>query len=183
MVKAKVKEWAGSYRIEAEQNKDEAKDRLLKKVIIKESGALQMWEWERNSLMYWMAFPPYTFNRDLAVHCSRVRSPHLQCREKKVHFYSFMFLSIQVEVKWKCYPQSCLTLCDSMDCIPPGSSVHGILQPRTLEWVAIPYSKDHSQPKDGTRSPALQILYHLSHQGSPNRNHYDRLSQKWKLWS
>ena len=44
MVKAKVKEWAGSYRIEAEQNKDEAKDRLLKKVIIKESGALQMWE-------------------------------------------------------------------------------------------------------------------------------------------
>ena len=34
-------------------------------------------------------------------------------------------------------PQSCLTLCDPMDCNPPGSSVHGILQARILEWVAI----------------------------------------------
>ena len=44
--------------------------------------------------------------------------------------------------------QSCLTLCDSMDCIPPGSSVHGILQARILEWVAISFSRDSSQPKD-----------------------------------
>ena len=34
--------------------------------------------------------------------------------------------------------QSCLTLCDPMDCSPPGSSVRGILQARTLEWVAVP---------------------------------------------
>ena len=36
--------------------------------------------------------------------------------------------------------QLCLTLCDVMDCSPPGSSVHGILQTRTLEWVAISFS-------------------------------------------
>ena len=36
--------------------------------------------------------------------------------------------------------QSCLTLCDPMDCSPPGSSVHGILQTRILEWVAISFS-------------------------------------------
>ena len=36
--------------------------------------------------------------------------------------------------------QSCLTLCDPMDCSIPGFSVHGILQARTLEWVAIPFS-------------------------------------------
>ena len=36
--------------------------------------------------------------------------------------------------------QSCLTLCDPMDCSPPGSSVPGILQARILEWVAIPSS-------------------------------------------
>ena len=36
--------------------------------------------------------------------------------------------------------QSCLTLCDPMDYSPPGSSVHGILQARILEWVAIPFS-------------------------------------------
>ena len=40
--------------------------------------------------------------------------------------------------------QSCLTLCDPMDCSPPGSSVHGILQARILEWVAIPFSRGPS---------------------------------------
>ena len=38
--------------------------------------------------------------------------------------------------------QSCPTLCDPMDCSPPGFSVHGILQARTLEWVAISFSTD-----------------------------------------
>ena len=37
--------------------------------------------------------------------------------------------------------QLCLTLCDPMDCSPPGSSVHGIFQARILEWVAIPSSR------------------------------------------
>ena len=36
--------------------------------------------------------------------------------------------------------QSCLTLCEPMDCSLPGSSLHGILQARTLEWVAMPFS-------------------------------------------
>ena len=35
---------------------------------------------------------------------------------------------------------SCLILCDHMDCSPPGSSVHGILQARILKWVAVPFS-------------------------------------------
>ena len=37
--------------------------------------------------------------------------------------------------------QSCLTVCNPMDCSPPGSSVHGILQTRILEWVATPFSR------------------------------------------
>ena len=36
--------------------------------------------------------------------------------------------------------QSCLTLCDPVDCNPPGSSIHGILQARVLEWGAIAFS-------------------------------------------
>ena len=52
--------------------------------------------------------------------------------------------------------QSCLTLCDPMDCSPPGSSVHGILQARILEWAAISFSRGSSQPKNRTHSPALQ---------------------------
>ena len=52
--------------------------------------------------------------------------------------------------------QSCLTLCDAMDCSPPGFSVHGILQARMLERVAIPFSRRSSWCRDGTRYPALQ---------------------------
>ena len=44
--------------------------------------------------------------------------------------------------------QSCLTLCDTMDYSPPDSSVHGILQTRILERVAIPFSRGISGPKD-----------------------------------
>ena len=40
--------------------------------------------------------------------------------------------------------QSCLVLCDPMDCSPPGSSVYGILQARVLEWVAISSSRGSS---------------------------------------
>ena len=43
-------------------------------------------------------------------------------------------------------PQSHRTLCGSADCSSPGSSVHGILQARTLEWVAMPSSRDHPDP-------------------------------------
>ena len=52
--------------------------------------------------------------------------------------------------KWKLVTQSCLTLCDPMNCRQPGSFVHGILQARILEWVAIPFSRRSSQPRDWT---------------------------------
>ena len=46
--------------------------------------------------------------------------------------------------------QSCLTLCNPMDCSLPGSSVHRILQAKILEWVAISFSRASSQPRDWT---------------------------------
>ena len=46
--------------------------------------------------------------------------------------------------------QARLTLCNAMDYGPPGSSVHGILQIRILEWVAIPFSRGSSWPRDWT---------------------------------
>ena len=54
--------------------------------------------------------------------------------------------------------QSCPTLCDPMDCSPPGSFLHGILQTRILEWVAISFSRASSRPRDqnpSLTSPAL----------------------------
>ena len=50
----------------------------------------------------------------------------------------------------------CPTLCDPMDCSPPGSSVHGILQARILEWVAFPPPGDLPDPGFKPGSPALQ---------------------------
>ena len=60
---------------------------------------------------------------------------------------------------------SCATLCDPMDW-----TVHGILQARILEWVACPFSRGASQHRDRSNPGFLhcrQILYQLSHKGSP----------------
>ena len=51
--------------------------------------------------------------------------------------------------------QLCLTFCDPMDCSPPGSSVHGISLARILEWVAIPFSRGSSQPRDQTQVSSI----------------------------
>ena len=64
--------------------------------------------------------------------------------------------------------QLCPTLCDTMDCSPPGSSVHGILQARILEWVACCPPGDLPDPGVKPTSPALQVdSLPLSHWGSP----------------
>ena len=59
--------------------------------------------------------------------------------------------------------------CDPMDCSPSGSSVHGISQARTLEWVAIPFSRRVflTQGLHLGLPHGKEILYQLSHQGSP----------------
>ena len=63
--------------------------------------------------------------------------------------------------------QSCPTHCGHVDCSPPGSSVHGILQARIVGWVAISSSRGYSQPRDQTLGSVScmfcverQILYH-----------------------
>ena len=63
---------------------------------------------------------------------------------------NFIRGSISLKVK-VLVVQSCPTLCDPMDCSLLGSSVHGILQTRILEWVAIPFSRVSSQPRDRTQ--------------------------------
>ena len=50
--------------------------------------------------------------------------------------------------------QLCLTLCDPMDCSPPGSSVHGILKARIMEWAAMPSFRGWIKPM----TPALQVV-------------------------
>ena len=83
----------------------------------------------------------------------------------------FLSISLDICVCAKSL-QSCLTLGDSMDCIPPGSSVHGILRARILERVAISSSRRSSRPRDRTLVSHVfcvgrWVLYHQHYLGSP----------------
>ena len=63
--------------------------------------------------------------------------------------FPISFLNHWNIVKWRWL--SCVWLCNPMDCSPPAFSVHGCLQARILEWVAIPISRGYSQPRDQTQ--------------------------------
>ena len=58
--------------------------------------------------------------------------------------------------------QSCPTLCDPMDCSLPGSSVYGILQARILEWIAMPFVRASSRPRDWT---CISYIFCIGRQG------------------
>ena len=67
-------------------------------------------------------------------------------------FQDNMKRKVQVSVT-----QSCLTLCDPVACSPSGSSVHGVLQARVLEWVPKPSSRDLPSPGTEPASTSLQV--------------------------
>ena len=84
--------------------------------------------------------------------------PFLECHivevTQKVAFSDwFLWLGFYYykEKKKKKVAQSCLTLYEPLDCSPPGTSAHGIFQARILEWVAIPFSRGSSWPRDRTQ--------------------------------
>ena len=85
-----------------------------------------------------------------------------------LHFLSFFFKYRQHIHKCQCLSRVQL-FANPMDCSPPGSSVHGILQARILEWVSMPSSRGPSRPRGQTRvfPHFRQIIYHVRHQGSP----------------
>ena len=86
-----------------------------------------------------------------------------------------------------CSAQLCPNVCNLMNCNPPGSSVHGVFQARILEWVAISFFGDLSDPGIEPGSPALQAdslpLCHLrsSTFRLGHRNHYFHLRLVKKL--
>ena len=91
-------------------------------------------------------------------------------REYSVCLLSWKYLdNIKYEISSNCVVESESVLCDPRGYNPPGFSDHGILQPRRLEWVVIPFSRGSSQLRDRTQVSlhCRQILYHLSHHGSP----------------
>ena len=79
-----------------------------------------------------------------------------------IHIYIYVY-EVKVLVV-----QLCLTFCDPMNCSLPSSSVHGILQVRMLEWIAMPFSKGSSLPRDRTQvSHIAGGFFTVWAQGSP----------------
>ena len=87
------------------------------------------------------------------------------------------------------------TLCNSMDCSPPGSSAHGIFQARILKWTVIFYPRASSRPRERTHVPCISctgrgILLPLEPPGSnctiqhlhPNSTSWQRQKVSWHAW-
>ena len=99
----------------------------------------------------------------LITYCNNF--PHYQpsspeqyiCYSSSLHWYAVIIQSpqfIHLVLYSLCFclvAKLCPTLCNPVDCNPPDSSVHGISQARTLEWVAMPFSRASSQPRDQTQ--------------------------------
>ena len=108
-------------------------------------------------MIQWVKLPHLTL---LRVDC-RVLYYLFPCVWSEVkHFFSLSISSLfQINTVLKVkvlVTQLYLALCDHMDCSPPDSFVHGILQARILEWITIPFSRGSSRPRIEPRSPALQ---------------------------
>ena len=120
--------------------------------------------------------------------CSKVNSPNFQMRKLKPRVPSLIkWVQGQYLLFWglnwnnRCrmlhilysmyiyccclITKSCLILCDPMDCSPPGSFIYGIFQARILEWIAIPFSRGSSQPRDWTQFSCIaDRFFTMSHQ-------------------
>ena len=94
---------------------------------------------------------------------------YLYLNTRSPYHYQLLPLPTCVRAEWL---QSHPTLCDPMDCSLPGSSVHGILQARKLEWVTTTSSRGSFQPRDRTcvfcGSCIAGGFFPLSYQGSPD---------------
>ena len=141
-------------------------------IIFTHSGTCQMFQWA--FMIYtWMSIKVLWVNKIfsslfpenfllLLSLINRLENPHIfyliyinSDNNKRIHLLCVHAKSIQL----------CLALCCPVDSSPPGSSVHGILKARILEWVDMPSSKGSSRPRDLTRVSYVfcigrQILYH-----------------------
>ena len=82
---------------------------------------------------------------------SIVKKNKIKIKIKKSIYWMYLLYTVLCSSVLCLVAQWCPTLCDPMDCSPPGSSLHGIFQERILKWVAVPYSRWASQSRDRTQ--------------------------------
>ena len=129
----------------------------------------QIWTWEAGKLMVYILI----WGQEKMRWDAPTQAVSQEKRGKFLFLPSFVLFrpSMDCTVHSVCVlAQSCPSLWDSMDCNPPGYSVHGVLQARILKCVAISSSRGFSRSRDWTRNSCIgrQILYHRSTQGSPS---------------
>ena len=79
-----------------------------------------------------------SFSKNFSKRSSQPRDQTcLSCIHRRILYHWVTWEALHFGIQFSLVPQSCPTLCDPMDCSLPGSSLHGILQARVLEWVAI----------------------------------------------
>ena len=125
-------------------------------------------------LLFWTKFSVLRFYRKKGEFLKKTpmdMTPKAQVRKEKLGKVDVIKIQNFFIKKKVSVAQSCPTLCDPMDCSPSGPSVHGILQERILQWVAIPFSRGSSWPRDWTwvSSIAGRFLTSLSHQEAQHR--------------
>ena len=110
--------------------------------------------WVFWALWIWVFISPSRFGKSSAIIAVNVLSVpfSFSSSRKEILWVLFFFFFIVSHKSHVCAEllQSCPTLCNHMDDSPPGSSVHGILQARVLEWVAMASSMGYFQPRDQT---------------------------------
>ena len=127
---------------------------------------------------YWLQSCSVLWSTEVKYQCfyRDTSRAYILTKKENQTVYSFtnsfppLFLSYHWKVVRMCAKllQWCLSLCDPMDCSPPGSSVHGILQARILECIATPFSRGSSQSRDQIRISygfriGRWVLYHQHH--------------------
>ena len=140
------------------------KKRMLKKFSLKKANMMKI------------RFPEWAFTKHLHTHS--LNSHIMTCllwmrrmfKKNKESIISHRKLTLEVALITSFYfcvlsHFSCVWLCGPMDCSPPGSSVHGIVQARILEWVAMRSSKESSWFRDRTHVSYVsctgrQVLFH-----------------------
>ena len=95
-----------------------------------------------------------------------ISSPCVHCLAFRLLLEWFSAMCVSVCARTRTLTQSCLTLCDPMDCSPAGSSVHEILQTRILEWVSTSYSRG-SQPCSCSVAKLCRTLCDLMNNSTP----------------
>ena len=110
------------------------------------------------SVLIYLMKPTLTTVFITAMPCSSAFLLCLPLPSILLSIYIYLWIDVHIHNSFCCCcsgGKSCPTLCNPVDCSPPGSSVYGISQARILEWVAMPFSRGFSWPRDQTRVSCL----------------------------